>query len=69
MSRTFQTNTDPDATRKDRETGTEQIVDDKKTPGNQERPMTEQEEVDEASDESFPASDPSSPTRVDDLTT
>lgn len=35
------------------------------TPGGQERPMTEEEELDEALDETFPASDPISPSRID----
>lgn len=39
--------------------------DDKPIPGGQERPMTEEEELDEALDETFPASDPVSPSRID----
>ncbi len=35
------------------------------TPGGQERPMTQEEELDEALDETFPASDPVSPSRID----
>ena len=35
------------------------------TPGDQERPMTEEEDLDEALDETFPASDPVSPSRID----
>ncbi|MEF2073369.1 hypothetical protein [Consotaella aegiceratis] len=66
MSRTPETNVDPDTNKSG--AGVEQ-TEDKKTPGNQERPMTENEEVDEALDESFPASDPSSPSRIDDATT
>ncbi|MEX6506315.1 hypothetical protein [Jiella sp. M17.18] len=34
-------------------------------PGDQERPMTENEELDEGLDETFPASDPVSPSRID----
>ncbi|MCQ8780795.1 hypothetical protein [Mangrovibrevibacter kandeliae] len=40
-------------------------IDDKPSPGNQERPLTEQEELDEALDDTFPASDPVEPSRVD----
>ncbi|WP_279482870.1 hypothetical protein [Aureimonas sp. SK2] len=41
------------------------IVEDKRTPGDQERPMTEEEELDEALDDTFPASDPIAPSRID----
>lgn len=41
------------------------IVDDKRTPGDQERPMTDEEELDEALDDTFPASDPIAPSRID----
>jgi len=37
----------------------------KAQPGDQERPMAEDEELDEALDETFPASDPVSPSRID----
>ena len=37
----------------------------KDTPGSQRRKMTKQEALDEAIDETFPASDPVSPTRID----
>ena len=37
----------------------------KDVPGHQERPLTDQEELDVALDETFPASDPASPTRID----
>ena len=37
----------------------------KDVPGHQERPLSEQEELDVALDETFPASDPASPTRID----
>lgn len=40
-------------------------VEEKKTPGNQKRPMTKEEEVDVALDDTFPASDPISPSRID----
>lgn len=39
--------------------------DNKPTPGDQERPMTEDEELDEALEDTFPASDPVSPSRID----
>lgn len=41
------------------------IGDSKPTPGDQERPLTEEEEMDEALDETFPASDPIAPSRID----
>ena len=41
------------------------IAEDKRTPGDQERPMTEEEELDEALDDTFPASDPIAPSRID----
>ncbi len=41
------------------------IVEDKRTPGDQERPMTDEEELDEALDDTFPASDPIAPSRID----
>ncbi|RIX97952.1 hypothetical protein D3218_17870 [Aureimonas flava] len=41
------------------------IADDRPTPGNQERPMTPEEELDEALDDTFPASDPIAPSRID----
>jgi hypothetical protein len=39
--------------------------DDTPQPGNQERPMDEDEELDEALEETFPASDPVAPSRID----
>lgn len=41
------------------------IAEDKRTPGDQERPMTQEEERDEALDDTFPASDPIAPSRID----
>ncbi len=41
------------------------VAEDKRTPGDQERPMTEEEELDEALDDTFPASDPIAPSRID----
>lgn len=41
------------------------IAEDKRTPGDQKRPMTEEEELDEALDDTFPASDPIAPSRID----
>lgn len=41
------------------------IAEDKPTPGNQERPMTQEEQLDEALDETFPGSDPIAPSRID----
>ena len=38
---------------------------DKRTPGHQERPLTPEEDLDNAVDETFPASDPISPSRID----
>ena len=35
------------------------------TPGGQERPMTEDEKLDEALEETFPTSDPIAPSRID----
>jgi hypothetical protein len=41
------------------------IAEDRRTPGDQERPLTEEERLDEAVDETFPASDPIAPSRID----
>lgn len=41
------------------------IAEDAPTPGNQDRPMTEEEDLDYALEETFPASDPVSPSRID----
>ena len=41
------------------------IRDDKPTPGDQERPLTPEEDLDNAIDETFPASDPIAPSRID----
>lgn len=41
------------------------VTEDKPTPGNQERPLTPEEDLDHAIDETFPASDPISPSRID----
>lgn len=38
---------------------------DKRTPGHQERPLTPEEDLDNAVEETFPASDPISPSRID----
>ena len=41
------------------------IREDKPTPGDQERKMTKEERLDDAVDDSFPASDPVQPSRID----
>ena len=53
----------------DRKTGgappQQPIVEDKPTPGDQERPLTPEEDLDHAVEETSPASDPISPSRID----
>jgi hypothetical protein len=41
------------------------IREEKHTPGAQERKMTEEESLDDAVDDTFPASDPVQPSRID----
>lgn len=41
------------------------IREEKPTPGDQERPLTAEEELDTAIDDTFPASDPIAPRRID----
>lgn len=41
------------------------IAEDRRTPGDQERPLTDEERLDEAVDETFPASDPIAASRID----
>lgn len=41
------------------------LAEEKKKPGDPDRPLSKDEEQDEALDESFPASDPPSPSRID----
>ena len=41
------------------------LAEDKRTPGDQERPLTPDEDLDNAVEETFPASDPISPSRID----
>lgn len=41
------------------------IAEDKPTPGDQERVLTPEEDLDHAVEETFPASDPISPSRID----
>ena len=41
------------------------LGDDKTIPGQQHRPLTDEEELDNAIDDSFPASDPVGPSRID----
>lgn len=41
------------------------IREDKQTPGHQERKMTREEDLDNAVDDTFPASDPVQPSRID----
>jgi len=41
------------------------IREDKPTPGDQERKMTKEERLDDAVDDTFPASDPVQPSRID----
>lgn len=45
--------------------GSQPMGDDRPTPGGQERPMTEDEALDEALEETFPTSDPIAPSRID----
>ena len=45
--------------------GAQPMGEDSTTPGNQERPLTEDEALDEALEETFPTSDPISPSRID----
>lgn len=48
-----------------RDAPTAPVTDDPKSPGRQDRPMSEEEELDEALEETFPASDPIAPSRID----
>lgn len=41
------------------------IIEDQPTPGGQERVLTPEEDLDHAVEETFPASDPISPSRID----
>jgi hypothetical protein len=41
------------------------LGEDKAIPGQQHRPMTEEEDLDNAIDDTFPASDPVQPSRID----
>jgi hypothetical protein len=41
------------------------VIEDKPTPGEQTRPLTPEEDLDHAVEETFPASDPISPSRID----
>lgn len=70
MTKSLETGKKPNAREADQVTdrvapGMPSVKDDKPKPGNQERPMTQEEELDEALDETFPASDPVSPSRID----
>jgi len=49
----------------DKTPGAQPMGDDRETPGDQERPMNEDEALDEALAETFPTSDPISPSRID----
>lgn len=65
-----QTGSKPDARQADEVSdrnapGMPNVKDDKRKPGDGERPMTDDENLDEALDETFPASDPISPSRID----
>ncbi|MEF2553635.1 hypothetical protein VQ042_20160 [Aurantimonas sp. A2-1-M11] len=53
-------NDDPREPREERKTGQNDA-----SHGGGDRPMTEEEELDEALDETFPASDPVPPSRID----
>jgi hypothetical protein len=43
----------------------QKLGDDHGTPGNQERPMTEDEKLEKALEDSFPTSDPIQPSHID----
>lgn len=47
------------------DTPAQPIVEDKPTPGDQHRVLTPEEDLDHAVEETFPASDPISPSRID----
>jgi hypothetical protein len=47
------------------ERSTPAVRQDQATAGDQERPMSEDEQLDEALDETFPGSDPIAPSRID----
>ncbi|KQT54853.1 hypothetical protein ASG43_04730 [Aureimonas sp. Leaf454] len=49
----------------DSETQVPPVIEDKPTPGDQTRPLTPEEDLDHAVEETFPASDPISPSRID----